>query len=612
LRGFIDRLVGTHPRLVVGAWIALVAVAAPLAARQSSHLSSGGYSVPGSGSAVAEAVIKQHFREVSQTNLAVLFWPRSGASSHSVEMAISRVEAALAHTSGVSLPRQSREQARFAVGLGPVVMPLLVKVDEEGAQRAVEHLQAKLASTGTNTRVDVHLLGESALWAALDNTSKRQLAHAEAIGFPVLLIVLLVIFGSIVAAALPLILGATAVTITGAMIYLLSLQLPLSVFTTNTASMIGIGVAVDYSLIMLARIREEIHSGSDLDSARRTTLATAGRAIMFSGLTVIGALCGIFLVPIDALRSMALGAIIVVAVSVSATTVLLPAVVTILGARRVSRRWWTRRHKERPSLSRRWTNFVMHRPIVVLTASTCFLLVLCVPVLSLRTSTGALAQLGRNDPTRVGFSEAAQTVGAGMLGPIQVLASRTNTFPSDAFRRWAEETRQVIERLPGVHQVEAPEYSQDQRFALMFVVPNHDPESPQAKTLVKTLRKLAAPPGAAITVGGASATQLDEEHAVATSMWKVVVAVLGLAFLVLVLLLRSIVLPLKAVLTTLLSVGAAYGVLVAVFQWGWLHRVFNYAPLGHLETFTPPLILAIAFGLSTDYEVFLLRAPNKR
>lgn len=351
-------------------------MSAPFAAKQASHLSSGGYSVSGSCSASAETEVKQHFPEVSQTSLAVLFWPRSGAHTSAVEEAIRGVGVAVDHTQGLSLPSQSRELADFAVGLGPIVMPLLVKVDEERAQTAVESLQTRLAQTqSAQPSVNIHLLGESALWAALDATSKRQLSQAERIGFPILLVILLAAFGSIVAATIPLILGATAVTITGALIYFISLQLSLSVFTTNTASMLGIGVAVDYSLIMLARIREEIQSGADLGEARRTTMATAGKAITFSGLTVIGALCGIFLVPIGALRSMAIGAIIVVSISVVATVLLLPAVVTLLGARRISRRWWPRSSAlstDRTDLSRRWTIAVMRHPRLTVIASTGF------------------------------------------------------------------------------------------------------------------------------------------------------------------------------------------------------------------------------------------------
>ncbi len=302
---------------------------------------------------------------------------------------------------------------------------------------------------------------------------------------------------------------------------------------------------------------------------------------------------------------MALGAIVVVAVSVLATMILLPAVVTVFGARRISKRWPTR-SRHRLSVAQRWTSFVMRRPVVNLAASTCFLLILCIPVISLHVSSGALAQLDQNDPTRIGFNEATKTVGAGTLGPVQLLASRAADLPAGKFRQWADQTSHAIEGLSGVHKVEAVEYAQDGRNALISVIPNGDPESSGPKQLVARLRRLSPPHGVTVTIGGTSATQLDEEHAVAASMWKVVVTVLALAFLVLVLLLRAPVLALKAVLTTLLSVGAAYGVLVAVFQWGWLHHALNYSALGHLETFTPPLILAIAFGLSTDYEVFLL------
>jgi uncharacterized membrane protein YdfJ with MMPL/SSD domain len=592
----------------------LLAIAIPFAAKQSSHLSSGGYTVAGSGSAATEATLKRYFPETSETNLAALFWPHRSASANSVEDAIRNVEAALKTTRGVSLPRRSRELARFGVGLGPIVMPLLVTVGEADAQRAVESLKVRLdAQSGTHPGVDIHLLGESALWASLDKASKSELARAERVGVPILLIVLLAVFGSILAAALPLILGAVAVTATGAVIYFVSLRTPLSVFTTNTASMLGIGVAVDYSLILLARLREELGRGVDVAGARRVALATSGKAILFSGLTVVAALCGIFLVPVQALRSMALGAIIVVLISVAVTVSLLPALATILGSKRISRRWQMR-SKVRPQADfwRRWTAGVMRHPKVAAALSGGVLMILCIPIFSLSTATGAIQQLSPHDDTRVGFSEAAQVVTPGSLGPIEVTATAQPSTSNATLQRWANDYQRAVAKVSGVHSVELPEFTRKHLTVLINVVPTANPESPGAKTLVSRLRSLRSPKGIVVTIGGASASQVDEQHAVNSAMWKIVAAVSGLAFIALLILLRSIVLPVKAVITTLMSVGASYGVLVAIFQWGWLHNLFGYHPLGHLETFTPPLILAIAFGLTTDYEVFLLSRIRER
>ena len=623
----ISALTRSRSRTILAGWLVIVAVAIPFAARQSSHLTTGGYAVPGSQSSKTNAILAYEFPQVGRASLAVLLWPRAGATSQALQADIGRVQGALHGISGVTLTRQSREFALFATGLlGPVLMPLQVNASEDRARDIAETLGGRLkVATQATDKVEIHLLGQGALWAGIEDTTKRDVASAEAIGFPILLIVLLTIFGSLSAAAMPLALGAAAVVVTGALIYFLSLVMQLSIFVTNTASLLGIGVAVDYSLIILTRVRQELHAGSDLASAREIALTTSGSAVAFSGMTVIASLLGLWVIPIGALRSMALGAIMVVAVSVMVSVTLLPALISLVGARRLRPRSRRLRilHKNRPRQPRRhrlswnmWIQTVTRHPLASIVIVGGFLLIICIPVLSMRTSTGALAQLGPKNETRVGFTEAAKLAGAGALGPIYVVSHASRVLDRSHLRSAVGKLREVAQRFPNVHRLGATETSHDDSYALFTIIPGENPESSAAKELVQRLRKtfraILAGTGVSVTLGGTSATQLDEQQEVAENIWKVFIAVLAVAFVILMVVLRSVLLPLKAIIMNLLSIGAAYGVLVAVFQWGWADSIFHYHSPGHLDTLTPPLILAIVFGLSMDYEIFLLTRIKER
>ncbi len=612
--------------VAIGAWLVIVVLAMPFASRQSEHLSSGGYAVAGSESAHADAALARAYPQVNAASLAFLLWPQQGASAAQMRDAVHAVQRAVHGIADLTLPIRARELALFSAGLSsPIVMPLEVHGNEARAQEIAEHLRSKLGATPGAAHVQIHVLGEGALWAGLNEVSKRELAHAELVGFPTLFVVLLAIFGSVAAAALPLALGAVAVLVTGALIYLLSLAVSLSVFVTNTASMLGIGVAVDYSLIILARMRQELAGGLDTRAALRVALDTSGRAVAFSGATVAASLLGIFVIPIGTVRSMALGAIVVVAVSVLASVTLLPALMQLMGRERLladglrghAARLCERLLGSRPRRSgwERWTRAVTDHPVAAIIGAGALLGLACVPALSMRTGTGALEQLSARSDTRVGFSEAATLEGRGGIAPTYVVLS-AGERDRRMLVRTAQRQRTVALRVHGVAQVEGPTVAAGGTDALLVVRLGYDPESAAAKRTVRSLRSALHTSlrgsGAAVAVGGTTATQFDEQHAVMGSMWKLFAAVLALAFVVLLIGLRSLLLPLKAILFNLLSVGAAYGVLVAVFQWGWFDALTGYRSLGHLDTFTPPLILAIVFGLSMDYEVFLLTRIRER
>ena len=216
-------------------------------------------------------------------------------------------------------------------------MPIQVAVDDIGAADIATDLRKDLELADRDEAIGLHLVGQTALWAGLQDVSKEGLATAEGTGFPIVLLILLAVFGSLAAAFLPLALGLVSVLATGGLIYLLSGVMEMSVFVTNMASMVGIGVAVDYSLFVLARYREEVRAGRGPDEARGVALATSGVAVLFSGATVIVSLAGLYMVDTTAIRSMALGAILVVAVSMLGAATLLPVLIKTLGHRAYAR-----------------------------------------------------------------------------------------------------------------------------------------------------------------------------------------------------------------------------------------------------------------------------------
>jgi RND superfamily putative drug exporter len=456
------------------------------------------------------------------------------------------------------------------------------------------------------------------------------------VGFPIVFIILVAVFGSLAAAVLPLALGFTSVLVTGGVIWWLSQQTDMSVFVTNTASMIGIGVAVDYSLFVLARYREEIHEGVAPSEARRRAMRTSGLAVAFSGLTVIIALAGLFVVDSQTLRSMAMGAIIVVAISIIGALTLLPTMMSLLGRRAYARdrfavliayvlRTWRNLPRRRGSTNperragrqtfwERWTAAVTRRPLVSAVAAATVMLALAIPALSMQWGNGALRQFPRDNPTRVGAELAASTMGPGQSSPVQVVADfgGSGDAASAPARRALASYSASLRRDPAVAGIRQPRLSRDGSAALIEVVARSDGEAPATVDLVNRIRAHEPPAGAHVDVGGATAYVYDFRDLMRGSLWKILLFVLAFSYLVLLVLLRSVLLPLKAVVMNLLSVAAAYGVLVMVFQYGWFDGLLGFNHLGFVQAMTPPLLLAIVFGLSMDYEVFLLSRIRER
>jgi uncharacterized membrane protein YdfJ with MMPL/SSD domain len=481
--------------------------------------------------------------------------------------------------------------------------------------------------------VQPYVVGQQALWAGMQQVQQEDLEKAETAGFPAILIVLLAVFGSVLAALLPAGLGIAAVIVTGAAVYFLALAMTMSVFVTNIASLLGIGVAVDYSLFLLSRYREEVHAGRDRGAALDIAMRTSGATVVFSGLTVVVSLAGLFLLDAAVIRSLATGAIVVVVIAIIGAVTLLPALIALLGRRadepgrvvsatgmlvkRVTGRA-NRPPRTGPSFWERWTARLMRRPVFFAVGATALLLLLAVPALSLKFGNGALRQFEPANETRHGAELAGQLAPPGESAPILVMADfkqgdATSGDNQAALQRYVDQ----LEGIDGVARVQDPQISEDGKAALLRVVGAQDPESQRTLDLIDELRAEGGSASgigdlATLDVGGATAQTVDFAGLISGGIWKIFLFVLICSYVILLVVLRSVLLPLKAVIMNLLSVGAAYGVLVAVFQYGWLDSVLGYDSLGYINAITPPLLLAIVFGLSMDYEVFLLSRIRER
>jgi uncharacterized membrane protein YdfJ with MMPL/SSD domain len=623
LAGFLGR----RRKLVVAAWILIVLLALPFASKQTDHLTGGGFDVPGSQSMKVSESLQDEFGSQAD-GIGVVLKAAPGASTAERTAAVARLQDEVANLDGVTLPPAAARQAgRQLQGADVVLVGLRSDLSSDELIDPAATLREDLEPGTADGGVTPYLVGQPTIWAGMQEISKEDLAKAEGTGFPIVAIILLVVFGSLAAAALPLALGFVSVLVTGALIYFLSLQMETSVFVTNMASMIGIGVAVDYSLFILARYREEREAGHDPAEARALSLSTSGLAVTFSGLAVIISLAGLWMVDNQALRSMALGAMTVVAVSILTATTLLPALIAMLGDRVLPggvvgkvedffrRRFYRRKTtaqvtSEKNRFWSAWTVRVMARPWTAVIGVSAVLLFLASPLLSLETGTEAIAQFPKDGDVRVGSEIASEQLNGG-TDPVQMVASFDGSVDKAAVVAFSRE----VAGTAGVSAVGRPVYGGDA--ALIQATPSAPSESDAAVALVGRLRDTVVPASALaqqaeVNVGGETARGDDVRNQVSGSMWKIILFVLALSFLVLMVMLRSLILPLKAVLMNLLSIGAAFGVLVAIFQWGWLDGFLGFESQGALDTINIPLIFAIVFGLSMDYEVFLMSRIRER
>jgi RND superfamily putative drug exporter len=495
---------------------------------------------------------------------------------------------------------QSRHAVVIEVGLA----------DEGAAENVTEMLRA-----ADDPTFDLFLTGEWTVENDFGHLSEEDLQKGELqFGLPVALVVLLLVFGAVIAGLVPLALALVAIVTALGLTSLVGIPFELSIFTVNMLSGMGLALGIDYSLFIVSRFREERSAGLDKLEAIAVTGTTASRAVLFSGMAFVVAMLGLLIIPNTIFRSLAAGAILVGLTSVLAALTLLPAVLSLLGDRVNSLRIpLIGRGAERGTGAegRFWgaiVRAVMRRPVVSLFVSVGALLALALPVLDFQTGEAGIRTMPDRFESKQGFIALEREFGVGTADDVQVVVDGNvaNARTRSGVERLAAEMR----RNRAFRQVET-HFDPDQRLALIEALPAGDSRDEQALDAVRELRRTEIP-GARVLVTGETAESID--YFALTERWLpiLIAFVLTLSFVLLTVAFRSIVVPMVAILLNLLSVGAAYGVLILVFEKGFGNELLGFQQVDFIEAWVPLFLFAVLFGLSMDYTVFLLSRIRER
>ncbi|MGW2206628.1 MMPL family transporter [Streptomyces sp. NPDC001774] len=432
----------------------------------------------------------------------------------------------------------------------------------------------------------------------------------EILGIAVAALVLLITFGSLVAAGLPLVTALLGVGVGVSTIGALAHTLDLGDTTSTLAMMLGLAVGIDYALFVVTRYRAELAEGHPREEAAGRALGTAGSAVVFAGLTVVIALAGLSVVGIPVLTKMGLAAAGTVALAVLVALTLLPALLGIAGKRIIGRR--ARKRGPRPRrakamLGERWAGFVLRRPLPVLVAGVLGLGVLAVPAASLELGLPDEGSLSAESTQRKAYDILSDGFGPGFNGPLAMVVDAKGRGDVKAA---AAKTIDIVKRVEGVAEVSPAAFNKAGDTATITVVPASGPGSKQTENLIGEIRaagsEIEAQTGARALVTGQTGMKVDFSQKMSDALLPYLSLVVGLAFLLLMVVFRSVLVPLKAALGFLLSVSAALGAVVAVFQWGWLADVLGIETTGPIMSTMPIFMVGIVFGLAMDYEVFLV------
>jgi putative drug exporter of the RND superfamily len=481
--------------------------------------------------------------------------------------------------------------------------------DEVAAENVTEVLEAEDDET-----FDLNATGEWTVENDFAHLSQEDLEKGELqFGLPAALIILLLVFGAVVAGLVPLLLALVAILTALGLTALVGIAFDLSIFTVNMLSGMGLALGIDYSLFIVSRFREERSSGRDKLDAIAAAGTTASRAVLFSGVAFVIAMFGLLIIPNTIFRSLATGAILVGVTSVLAALTLLPAVLSLLGDRVNSLRIPViGRGAERGTGAegRFWGSIVrgvMRRPVVSLVVSVGVLLALALPLLEFQTGEAGIRTMPDRFASKQGFLALEEEFGAGTTDDVQVVVDGEVAVETHAaIRRLADE----IEANPAFRQVEVGFYP-DRNLAVIEAFPAGDSRDEQALDAVRELRETEIP-GTRVLVTGETAESID--YFALTERWLpiLIIFVLSLSFILLTIAFRSVVVAATAIVLNLLSVGAAYGALILVFQKGFGNELLGFQKVDFIEAWVPLFLFAVLFGLSMDYTVFLLSRIRER
>ncbi|HEX6541087.1 MAG TPA: MMPL family transporter [Ktedonobacterales bacterium] len=640
--------------VIIALWVIGLAVSVPFATRLTSKLTGGGYSMNQSESVRVGDTLVDRLHAPPSTLLVAFHADNVAVTDPAYQAQVNAVADKFhgyPHVTSVTNagPGKDGRSTYLAVSFDK---------NTDYVERQVPDISKMLPSGPDAGPATVYLTGSPAIYADFTSITQHDAEQAEMYALPVALLVLLIVFGSLLSALMPLTLALVAVPVAMAIIYPIAAHNQMSVFVLNVATIVGLGISIDYSLFMIRRFREELGHGRSVRDAIGWTVSTAGEAILFSGLTVIIGFAGMLLIGIQFMTSIGLGGMCVVAAAVLAALTLLPALLAVLGhkvnALRVpiiGKLVARRSHEIDETSDRRgfwhgWAMAVMRRPVLIIIGVCALLIVLGWPILSISIGTPTTSSLPNGAPSRVGMDLINKQFPSTTENPVYIIAqtsdgssmlTRDNLLKLEGLSQWLvgrEHVRGVtsitmLPQTPGAQTVPLQQlitlystgaYAQnpalaklvgsttDNDITLITVSTNAPVDSTDGKALINDLRShySAGADGMKMQVGGFQAVSLDFNSYLYGNFPKAIAFILGATFVLLLLMFRSVLLPLKAVIMNVLSVTAAYGILVFIFQEGHFSNLLGFTSTGFVDSTVPILLFCILFGLSMDYEVFLL------
>jgi len=597
--GRLGRFAATHRAAVFAVWAVLAVGLGFLAPRVETALSGAGWEATGSESVAVRKQVDAAFGGAGAYGLQVAVHSRRlGVDSPAFQRSLRAVERALAADPAVGKVVPPRLGVSISRDGHTAVVRATAAEDPNGMVAAANDLKGELAGV-TAPGVEANLTGAAGMWSDFNEANKEAMLKSELFSWPVTLLILVLAFGSLVAAGLPLMLTIVGLVLSAGVLYLGTLLSPISIWAMNFALMFALALGIDYALFVVMRFRGTLFGqGLNPTEAVASTMDTAGKAVLFSGLTVIVSLAAVMLVPSPAFRSVSLGIMISVLFVLAATLTLLPAVLAKLGPRvdRVALPWAHSAEHRSPRFAR-WGELLWRRPLLFGGLGLLVLVALALPVLGARTGMPSIKVVPPGDHSRVGYEQLTEAFGPGAPGLLQV------TVPQ-------AEARQVASQLqadPGIAMALPPQAGVDGT-ALIEAMPA---PSPSSIAFGDTLDRVRAELPPAAQVGGPAAENHDLETALAAKTPLVIAVVLGLGFLLLLVAFQAPLIAALGVLTNLLSTAAAFGVATLVFQDGNLAGLLGFESQGFLDAWAPVFFFAMVFAISMDYTVFLLSSARE-
>jgi RND superfamily putative drug exporter len=651
-------LVARFRWLVVAAWIIFAGVSVIGARQVKGELVSGGISAPGSESNRGEQILADEFDRRPTRTAAVIFnSKRFVVTDQQYQDGVKQVVDAIAAVEGVG-----RVRSFYTTGLQRLVSEdkhttyavIELNGTEEEAKARVPDIRKAVEDHMSPDLDEAHVMGFPAVAFDTSDGSAEDLHHAELYSMPLTILLLLLVFGTVVAAGLPVMLGAAAVLTALGALFLIAQRMETSIFAMNTASMIGLGLGIDFSLLMVSRYREELGRGRTPHDATVRTVATAGQSIVFSGLTVMAGLSVMLLYNLTLVRSIALGMLLVAGLAVLGAVTLLPALMCLFGRNVNAFNLIPGRQvggQKRTGTGRwhAWSLLMMRYPWIFMILSLAILLAMAWPAREMNAiGAGGSRGVSKEADSRKGFELLTTAFPTGEVAPMSILirTNKTNGAFETPIREAVWQLTEDLKNDSRVARVESianvnPSLTRDQFLAVtpeqlagtdprqralvaqylnidrakdtlhIVVTSKYGEIADETTDLIKDIRTNIVPgisqlKDADVLVTGQSALSLDYRDALFGEFPKLVGLVLLVTYVVLLLFFHSLLLPLKAILMNIVGIAASYGFLVMVFEWGILDSVLGFDHLGRLTMFPPVILFSILFGLSTDYEVFLL------